>query len=137
MFLLCHICISEWIHTLYLHECQGTPHSKHARYLKFKWLQRDSNRQPLSSQTKTQPFGQTDQMTELSCEMSSSCHVCISEWIHTLHLRECQGTSCSKQARYLTKLAELSGCGFKSRCSPKSLDIRRTTYRFLSNKKNH
>ena len=27
------------IHNLYLPECQGTPSSKQARYLKFKWLQ--------------------------------------------------------------------------------------------------
>ena len=49
MFLLCHVRISEWIHTLYLSEYQGTPCSLQARYLKFKWLQRDSNLQPLIS----------------------------------------------------------------------------------------
>ena len=43
MFLSCHVHISEWIHTLYLPECQGTPCSKQAQYLKFKWLQRDLN----------------------------------------------------------------------------------------------
>ena len=31
-----------------VHECQGTPFSKQAQYLKFKWLQRDSNPQPLN-----------------------------------------------------------------------------------------
>ena len=36
--------------TLYkLPECQETPYSKQAPYLKFKWQQRDSNPQPLSS----------------------------------------------------------------------------------------
>ena len=36
--------------TLYsLPECQGTPCSKQAPYLKFKWQQCDSNPQPLSS----------------------------------------------------------------------------------------
>ena len=49
MFLSCHVRVSEWIHALYLPECQGTPCSKQAPYLKFKWLQRDSNPQPLSS----------------------------------------------------------------------------------------
>ena len=49
MFLSCHVRLSEWIHTLYLPECQGTPCSKQARNLKFKWLQLDSNPQPLSS----------------------------------------------------------------------------------------
>ena len=36
MFLLCHIRISEWIHILYLPECQGAPCLKQVRYLKFK-----------------------------------------------------------------------------------------------------
>ena len=49
MFLSCHVRVSEWIHTLQLPECQGTPCSKQASYLKIKWLQRDSNPQPLSS----------------------------------------------------------------------------------------
>ena len=29
MFLSCHVPISEWIHSLYLSECQGTLCSKH------------------------------------------------------------------------------------------------------------
>ena len=48
MFLSCHVRISEWIHILYLPECRGTSCSDKARYLKFKWLQRDSNPQPLT-----------------------------------------------------------------------------------------
>ena len=35
------------------------------------WLQLDSNPQPLSSLTNTQPFSQTGQMTELCCEYLS------------------------------------------------------------------
>ena len=42
-----------------LPKCQGTSSSKQALYLKFKWQQRDSNPQPLSSETKTQQFTQT------------------------------------------------------------------------------
>ena len=38
MFLSCHVHVSEWIHALYLPECQGTPSSKQAQYLKIKWL---------------------------------------------------------------------------------------------------
>ena len=49
MFLSCHVRVSEWIHTLWLPECQGTPWSKQARNLKFKWLPLDSKPQPLSS----------------------------------------------------------------------------------------
>ena len=41
-----------------LPECQGTPCSKQAPYLKFKRQQRDSNPQPLSSYN-IQPFSQT------------------------------------------------------------------------------
>ena len=40
-------------------QCQGTPYSKQAKDLKFKWQQRDSNPQLLNSQTNTQPFSQT------------------------------------------------------------------------------
>ena len=45
IFLSCHARVSEWIHTLHLPECQGTPCWKQVRYLKFKWLERDSNQQ--------------------------------------------------------------------------------------------
>ena len=71
MFLSCHVRDWEWIHTLQLPECQRTPCSKQASYLKIKWLQRDSNPQPLSSWTKTQPFSQTGQMIEQYCEYLS------------------------------------------------------------------
>ena len=46
MLLSCHVRVSEWTLILWLPECQGTPCSKQARCLKFKWLQRDSNPQP-------------------------------------------------------------------------------------------
>ena len=49
MFLSRHVHISEWIQTLFLPKCQGTPCSKQVRDLKFKCLQLDSNPQPLSS----------------------------------------------------------------------------------------
>ena len=54
--LSCHVCISELIYTLQLPECQGTDCSKQAQNLKFKWEQRDSNPQPLSSKSNTKPF---------------------------------------------------------------------------------
>ena len=38
LFLSCHVHVSEWIYTLELPECQGTPCSKQAWNLKFKWL---------------------------------------------------------------------------------------------------
>ena len=59
--LSCHVHVSECIHSLQLPECQGTPYSKQARYLNFTWLKRDSNPQPLSSYTNTQPFSETGQ----------------------------------------------------------------------------
>ena len=98
-------------HSIVFPECQGTPCSKQARNLKFKWLQLDSNPQPLSSSTNTQPFSQTGQMIELCCEyLSVRCiwlYVLIMSRTrfrvnpHSIVLPECQGTPCSKQARNL------------------------------------
>ena len=85
MLLSCHVCISEWIHTLYLLECQ-IPCSKQVRYLKFKWLKQHLNPQPLSLKMNTRPFGQTDQKTELCYEYLSvlciSLHVIIISCTH-------------------------------------------------------
>ena len=86
MFLSCNAHVSEWIQTLYLPECQGTPYSKEGQYLKFKWLQRDSNPEPLSSYTNTQPFSQIDEMFEHNCEYLSvpfiSLHVLVMSHTH-------------------------------------------------------
>ena len=48
MFFLCHVRVSEWIHTLYLPEYQGTACSKQVPNLNVKWLQLDSKLEPLS-----------------------------------------------------------------------------------------
>ena len=59
-----------------------------AKYHSREWLQLDSNPQPLSLKTNTQPFSQAGQIIELSCEyylysafdcMFLSWHVRISE----------------------------------------------------------
>ena len=42
MLLSCHVRGLEWMYTLYLPECQRTPCSKQAWYLKLKWQQRAS-----------------------------------------------------------------------------------------------
>ena len=68
MFLSCHVRVSWWIHALYLTDCQGTPSSKQVRNLEVKWLQRDSNPEPLSSLTNTHPFGQIGQILQLCSE---------------------------------------------------------------------
>ena len=47
VFLSFHVPMSEWIHTLYLPECQESLCWKQAQYLKSKWIQRDSNPQRL------------------------------------------------------------------------------------------
>ena len=73
MFLSCHLRVSEWIHALYWPKCQGNPCLKQARNLKFRWVQLDSNTEPVSWKTNTQPFSQI----------------------------ECQGTPFSKQAQNL------------------------------------
>ena len=58
-----------------------------------------------------------------------SCHVRVSEWIYTIQLSECQGTPCSKQARYL------KGCVryiFTSLfCMPKRKDLWNKEKKFL------
>ena len=71
MFLSCHVRNSEWIQTLYLHECPGTPCWKHVQNLKFKWLQLDSNPEPLSLWKNTKLFGKTDQIIELCSQYLS------------------------------------------------------------------
>ena len=48
---------SEWIYTLTLPKCRGARCSKQAQYLKVKWLQRNTNPQPLSSKTNIQSSG--------------------------------------------------------------------------------
>ena len=69
MLLSCRVRVSEWIHTLFLPKCQGTPCSKQARYLKFKWQQRDLNPQSLSSALRVYGF-------EFRC-CHISCLVCV------------------------------------------------------------
>ena len=65
---------------LYVLISSRTPCSKQAQYLKFKWLQRGSNPQLLSSWTNTQLFSPTDQMIELCCDYLSVW--CI--WLYVL-----------------------------------------------------
>ena len=48
MILSCHIHVLEWIYTLYLLNCQGNPCLKQLQYLKYNWVQHDSNSQPFS-----------------------------------------------------------------------------------------
>ena len=52
-------------------ECQETRCSKQAPYLKFKWLEGDSNQQALSTETNTQPFRQNGKIIELCYEYFS------------------------------------------------------------------
>ena len=71
MFLSCQVSVWELIHTLQFRDCQGTLCSKKALNLKFKWLQRDSNPEPLSLQKNAQPFSQTGEIIDLCCEYLS------------------------------------------------------------------
>ena len=68
MLLSCHLRVSEWIYTFYFSECQGNLCLKQAKYLKFKWLQQDSNLRSLNLLANTQPFSQIDQMILLCRE---------------------------------------------------------------------
>ena len=80
MYSSCHVHISELIYTLYLTECEGTSSSKQAPYLKFKWLQRDSNPEPLTSKTNSQQLIWTDQMIKLNYKYLSV--PCV--WLYVL-----------------------------------------------------
>ena len=51
---------------------------KKAKYLKFKWLQRESNPQLLSSKPNIQPFSQASQIIELRCEYFSAWYI---DWV--------------------------------------------------------
>ena len=88
MLFSCHVRLSEWIHTLYLLECQGTSCSKQARYLKFNWPQRDSNPQQLNWQTKAK-------MDEWN--QSNSCFLYYPgrfiPWLSTYFLEVCASIS--------------------------------------------
>ena len=110
MSLPCLVRIIEPIQTLYLPECEGTCSPKHERYLKFKWLKRECNPQPLNFKKNTQPLRQTHQMIELNCEEISVWSI----WLYVIimsrtHFRMypqsvfgCMSrTSWSKQERYL------------------------------------
>ena len=88
MLLSCHIRISGWIYTQYLPECQVSPCPKQARYMKFKWLQRESNPQPLSWERKPQSFAQTDQTIGLNCEyLAVLCIWLYVNIISSMHFR--------------------------------------------------
>ena len=71
MFLSCRVRVLEWIYTLQLPECQGTPFSRQGWNLKVKWLQVYSNPEPLNSKAKIQSFCRMGQMIELCSEYLS------------------------------------------------------------------
>ena len=93
MFLSCSVRFSEWIQTLQLPECQDTLCSKQAWYLKFRWLPLNLESQHLVHQRTLNYLATLAKW--LSCVVSSyqytafdcmflSCHVGVSDWIHTL-----------------------------------------------------
>ena len=71
VFLSTHVHVVEWIYTLLIPKFQANPCWNQTRYLKFNWLQQDSNSQPVSSQRNTLPFCQIGQMIELRFEYIS------------------------------------------------------------------
>ena len=63
----------------------GNCHLPQYRRGGFKWLQRDSNPQPLSSKMNTQPFSQIGQMIELCCEYLSVWCILLYVLIQSYH----------------------------------------------------
>ena len=90
MLISCQGRVSEWIYTLYLPECQGTPCSKQVPYLKFKWRQRDSNPKPFSLWTRTSPSSHTTHGWVLVYELigcgfeSRCCHLKVMTTLNLL-----------------------------------------------------
>ena len=78
MFLSCHVRVWEWIHTLQLPECQGTPCSKQARNLKVKWLSLDSNPEFFEHSHSNWP-----RMFELEYFLYSATVCSCRVWIHS------------------------------------------------------
>ena len=110
MFSLYLVLVWEWIHTLYWPECQGTFCSKQALYLKFNWLQEDSNHKHLVPKQTLKHLAKLTKWFSwvVSTYMYGAfdcifllCHVRVRYWTHTLFWPECQETLCSKQAPYL------------------------------------
>ena len=105
IFLSCHLCISEWIHTIYLPEyqirhkiwslsdCSKTETHNHLlRKRTLNHLAKLAKR--LSCVVSTYLSGAFDSIFLL-------CHIHVLEWILTLWLPECQGTPCLKQVQNL------------------------------------
>ena len=110
IFLLCHVRISEWIHVLYLPECQIIPCSKQAQCLRFKRLNVSRNTNSLvrkwslkhlAKLTKWLSWIVSTYLYGAFDSMLLSSHVRVSEWIHIPYLPECQIIPYSKQAVYL------------------------------------
>ena len=82
LLLSCHVWVSEWIHSLYLPEYQGTPCSKQAWNLKFEWLRRDWNPQPLSSNSNVHKLNGWVFVYKLSCcgFMSLTVYTFLLRW---------------------------------------------------------
>ena len=89
---LCHIRVSERIYTQYLPECQETPCSKQARYLKLKWLQgiwthnhlvHKGTLNHLALQTKWLRFVASTYLYDTFNCMLLLCQVRVSERIYT------------------------------------------------------
>ena len=95
MFLSCHVRVSEWIYFLYLHDCQGTPCSKQARYLSLSdcngtltqnHLVRKRTLNHLAKLSKWLSWIMSTYLYHAIDCIFLSCHVRVSEWIHTLYL---------------------------------------------------
>ena len=98
MFSSCHVRVSEWIHTLELLECHGTPCSKQRKI----WSLSDCNGTQihnhlvckqifnhLAKQAKWLRYVLSTYLYSAFDCMFLLCHVPVSEWIHTITLYSC------------------------------------------------
>ena len=129
MFLSCHVRVSERINTLESPECQQTPCSKQEWNLKFKWPQLDSNPEPLSLQTNTQPFGQTGRLWTkwfwVRVQLQSLCFVSINVWF-SQSIREYEAI-----LPCLSKIFKSRWVAFMDVCSVWGVFSNNLTYAFI------
>ena len=108
----------------FVKECQGTPSSKQAGNLKFKWLQQDSNPQNIQAtiecgftmkrvRNMIRTYSQMLRTDKYSQHSSIIWPVWLNGWVFNY---------------------ELSGCGFESRCSHLGLCFLKTLQTFYFSK---
>ena len=105
----------EWIHTLQLPECQGTPCPKQARNLKFKWLQLDPN--PVACFEQGVPWNSGNYRMWIHSETRTWHDKSIQSMHRTDKYSQHSSIILPVWLNSWVLVCELSGCGLRSSCS--------------------